>query len=341
MIKVTNYVNKHYYLDKPGIYIYIAGICLLCWATGYITSFGYPITVDPSDTLLWSRICRLLPNKEVTYLAGFILMLGGGFLIYRMGYALVLIRERTFLPFLLYVLLLSTNPNFFPLKSTSIGVFCFIFSIYLLFASYHNQHAMGNIYKMALALSIGSLFWVHILWFFPLVWLGMYRFRILNGKTFMASLTGWATVYWLVFGWCVWQNDYSILTAPVNVLINIQPKLTYNDVRNGSMAEWVSLIYIFFFTVVSSLYVFVRGREDSVRTRQFLSFLMQLAILSFVLFFLYKESAVESLHFVCIPATILIARFIMENRSWLVFGIFHFTVLLSAVFLLIQLWNPL
>lgn len=63
------------------------------------------------------------------------------FLLHRANYVLVLIREKTMLPFLFYVLFISTNPDFFPLKSTSVGVFCLILAIYQLFTTYHDPEA--------------------------------------------------------------------------------------------------------------------------------------------------------------------------------------------------------
>jgi hypothetical protein len=70
-----------------------------------------------------------------------VLMFGGAFLLHRANYVLVLIREKTMLPFLFYVLFISTNPDFFPLKSTSVGVFCLILAIYQLFTTYHDPGA--------------------------------------------------------------------------------------------------------------------------------------------------------------------------------------------------------
>ena len=102
----------------------------------------------------------------------------------------MLIREKTLLPFLFYALLTSTNPDFFPLKSTSVGVFCLILALYQLFTSYHDPDATDKAYNASLIISIGSLLWIHILWFLPLFWLGMYNFRTLNIRTFVASLFG-------------------------------------------------------------------------------------------------------------------------------------------------------
>ena len=114
-------------------------------------------------------------------------MAGGAFLVHRVNYALMLIREKTLLPFLFYALLTSTNPDFFPLKSTSVGVFCLILALYQLFTSYHDPDATDKAYNASLISSIGSLLWIHILWFLPLFWLRMYNFRTLNIRTFVAA----------------------------------------------------------------------------------------------------------------------------------------------------------
>ena len=46
-------------------------------------------------------------------------MLGGAFFVHRANYALMLIREKSYLPFLFYALFISTNPDFFPLKTST------------------------------------------------------------------------------------------------------------------------------------------------------------------------------------------------------------------------------
>ena len=132
----------------------------------------------------------------------------------------MLIREKTLLPFLFYALLTSTNPDFFPLKSTSVGVFLFDIgplSSYLPLIM--TPDCTDKAYNASLIISIGSLLWIHILWFLPLFWLGMYNFRTLNIRTFVASLFGILTVYWFVFGWCVWEWDFTAFTISFHLLI--------------------------------------------------------------------------------------------------------------------------
>ena len=54
------------------------------------------------------------PGKLFTYLIGFLLMAGGAFLVHRVNYALMLIREKTLLPFLFYALLTVQTRISFP-----------------------------------------------------------------------------------------------------------------------------------------------------------------------------------------------------------------------------------
>lgn len=202
----TSYYGRRYTIATPMTHLYMLCACIFCWIVGYVDSVGYPVYGEVTAPPLWNALCLVLPGKLFTYLIGFLLMAGGAFLVHRVNYALMLIREKTLLPFLFYALLTSTNPDFFPLKSTSVGVFCLILALYQLFTSYHDPDATDKAYNASLIISIGSLLWIHILWFLPLFWLGMYNFRTLNIRTFVASLFGILTVYWFVFGWCVWEG---------------------------------------------------------------------------------------------------------------------------------------
>lgn len=329
--------GKRNRLDKPGIIIYVAGVCLLCWIIGFFTSLGYPIHPEAHEAPLWGYICRMLPGKLATYLIGAVLMLGSAFLLYRVNYALGLIREKTLLPFLLFILLLSSNHSFFPLKSTSVGVFCLILALYLLFVSYHNPEAKNNAFKIGVILGIGSLLWVHILWAFPLFWAGMYRFRLLNPKTFTASLLGLLTILWLLLGWCVWQEDYTPFTVPAASLLEF--KLL--SVTNFEWLNGIGLLYMVILVLISSIQILTHEHEDSLRTRQFLYFLMIFGIGAFILFLLYNNTHEEFLHALCVPASILIAHFFTICRKRIVFWLFLFTILFYPTLLLAYLWNSL
>lgn len=335
MIRRGNYTNRRFDFTTPQVILPVLLAGIICWVVSYIYSIGYPIYGEVSDTPLWNVICQALPDKTVTYLIGFLLMAGGAFLLHRANYALALIREKSYLPMLLYLLFISTNIDFFPLKSTSLGVFCLILAIYQLFISYHEPESRENAYNAALLISLGSLLWIHLLWFMPLLWFGMYKFRALTIRTFLASLLGISTIYWFVLGWCAYYQDFSLFSVPFSILLRFR----ISSLAEFSTSQWISILTISGLTIISAINIITHDMEDSLRSRQYLGFLIIMAIWSFILFFLYGQVSEEFLQTACVPTSLLIGHFFTVTRSrWIRWGFAGmFLILFTNLF--IQLWN--
>lgn len=334
MNSTYNYSRRH---DLSGTTTFVTVLlaCIACWVVSYLNSVGYPVYGEVTAPPLWNALCKVLPGKAFTYAIGMLLMLGGAFLLHRANYILVLIREKTLLPFLFYVLFISTNPDFLPLKSTSVGVFCLILAIYQLFTSYHDPQAKSNAYNAALLIGIGSLLWIHILWFIPLFWVGMYNFRTLNLRTFLASLLGVGTVYWFLLGWCIWFADFTPFTIPFATLFRLNLLMP----AGIGLVDWIGILLMAALTTVSAINIITHEYEDTLRTRQFLSFLILMAICTFAMYFLYEQASEEFLETACIPASILIAHFFTVMRGRIVFWTFYSSIVIFIVLLILRLWN--
>lgn len=329
------YHSRKYMLTGTTTFVSVIIACIACWVVSYLKSVGYPVYGEVTAPPLWNAICQALPGKAFTYLIGMLLMFGGAFLLHRANYILVLIREKTLLPFLFYVLFISTNPDFLPLKSTSLGVFCLILAIYQLFTSYHNPEATGKAYNAALLIGIGSLLWIHILWFIPLFWIGMYNFRTLNIRTFLASLLGAGTVYWFLLAWCLWFRDFTPFTIPFATLF----KIRFFFSAEIGIAAWAGIGGILLLTTVSAVNIITHEYEDVLRTRQFLYFLITMTVWAFALYLLYAQASEEFLETACIPVSILIAHFFTVVRNKIAFWTFYATIALYIALLFLRIWN--
>ncbi len=327
--------GKQYNVDTLFTYAGLLTVSLFYWVIGYIYSIGYPVYSEVSATPLWDTVCNYLPNKTITYLIGILLMTGGAFLIFRANYILVIIREKTFLPPLLYILLISTNPSFFPFKSTSLGIFCLILAIYQLFVAYHDDKSVGKAYNSALFIGIGSLLWIHILWFLPLFWLGMFNFKSLSIRTFLASLLGIITVYWFLLAWCVLRQDFSAFTIPFASLT----KIGFFESVGPKLIDWIIIIYIGLFVLIASINIFTHEHEENIRTRQYLYFLIIFFVVSFSLFFVYEQSSDEFFCISCIPASILISHFFTVKKGKKKYIFFYTATFIFVLLTFVRLWN--
>ncbi len=327
--------GKRYSLNTPFIVLYVTGISVVCWVVCSLVSNGFPLLLKSSSTPVWKLTTSLLTNEIIAYAIGILFTFGAAILLHRANYALMLIRERTILPFLLYLFYVSSTPNFIPLQASTVCVFCLVIAIYLLFKSYHDEEAVVNAYKTALLLGVGSLVWVHILWFIPLLWRGMYNFKSWSPKIMAASVFGLLTVYWFVFGWCVWQQDFTLFTHSFSLLGRFS-LFRFTDL---GWVDWISIILVGLITVAATINILTHELEENLRTRQFLWFLILFTCWTLLLFFVYSQSSEDFLQILCIPAAILTAHFFTLKRNKFTYGLFHLMVISCMALLFIRIWN--
>lgn len=313
----------------------VLAACALCWGACYVDSAGYPVTDTEAVTPLWNAFCGTLKSKTEAYLLGMLLTAGGAFLLHRASYSLVLIRKSTRLPLLFYVLLISTNLSFLPIKPTSFGVFFLILALYELFASYHDTEAWSKAFNIGLLLGAGSLLWTHLLWFLPAFWIGMYILMSLGGRTFFATLTGVIAVYWLLLGWCFFEGDFAPFTDTFPEMIRVRPP-AFSDITTDTLIEVGAGTLLATVSVVNITFLNIDNRR---RVRLYLQFTVFLAAWAYAFCFLFSQTDEEFLMTACVPVSILIGHFFTNVRSRFVTWLFYAAVTFFIAIHFLRLWN--
>ena len=311
-------------------------ICTVCWMIGYYNSIGYPLQSGSGVSLLWDAIYRILPSDiSYLYLMGFFLLCLGAALIQRFISLFVIIKEKTTLPFLLFLLLNSANTGFYPIQPISFALFLLIFSLFELFGSYQNPQAISRMFNVMVYLSAGSLIWPYLLWFIPVFWFGMYKFKIWNAGTVGASLMGLFTTCWFVLGWCVWKHDYTVFTNLVQCITDIRIMI----MQESWLIEWLAPLCVFFFMIILYVQISLLEHENTIRTRHFLSFLLIFGIVSFALSICYASGFDDFLCVFYLSASIIISYFFSGKYGIIASLLYYLFTALFILILFIHLWN--
>ncbi|MDR3129815.1 MAG: hypothetical protein LBU03_06220 [Tannerellaceae bacterium] len=337
MRRTTHPGNKLFRIDKNWVYGYVLLLCFACWVGAYMVSMGIPVMEE--GTPLWKSTQSLLSGKTAIYVVGIMTMMICAGVVLRTSHRMFMMREQTLLPLVICILLLTTRECFIPLGPGGIGALCLAISICTLLSSYHNMESAKEAYLAGFIVGIGSLFWGCMLWFFPLIWIVLYRFLSLTGKTFAASLLGIGSVYWMVWGVCIVIGNYDLLLQPLTALLDIHPF----SLRGMRWTEWCSIGCCILFSTVAVVCTIRRRLGENRRTQSFYLFLLQYAILILLLPSLYPSpTAQEILQCLCIPAAIFLADFFTIDRERWKFWAFHIMVVLLFFFLfirIVELWN--
>jgi hypothetical protein len=319
--------------DKTSVFITIS-VCLICWITGYLYSVGFPLVKDSSVLPLWESLCNVLNNRAFIYVSGLLLMILPAFVIQRINDVEMLIRERTRLPFMIFILMASTNTGFIPLNEVSVVLICIVFMIYELFNSYQLPESTGRFFNTGLLIGFAGLFMPQVLWYLPLLWIGMYQFRSINYKSFFASLVGVLIVYWFVLAWCVWNHDFSIFESFYSSLTSI------DIFSNASLFQYyhIGFALVVALLITASFFIKMDAFNNSVRVRQMLSFLLNMSLWTLILLFLYGKSADSFMAILYLPVSVVIAYFIENIRYRFRFVLYYSMLILLFAFYIIRIW---
>jgi len=337
MRRKKNGINTPYYnINDTRIRVGILLMCLFCWIFVYHNSWGYPIFNEIDSAPLWNWLGRYFVFKPVAYLVGFLLMMGGAFIVQKANFELMLTRERSAVPFYFYIFIISTNVVFLPLRSSSIGTFCLVICLLYLFGTYHNPNTATYTFMLGFILAVGSLFWIPLIWFLPFFWYALYRFNSLSFRSFLGSVLGFISLYWCLLGLCVWMNHMDWLVQWFTPLTRIQSFSSINFTP-------ITLAYLSFYALlvlVAFVRRFTNPYENSLRTRRFLAILMSMVVWIFLLNFMYEQETSNFLIMNVTPVTFLASNF-FTNTTKSKRGLIFFFVMIVIGFALFakQIWN--
>jgi hypothetical protein len=190
-----------------------------------------------------------------------------------------IIRRRTLLPALFYLLLAGCNPVFnLDWKSGLVALLMMVNYLFL-FHAYQKPDSQLNALNISLILVLGSFLRPQLLLFFPIFWFGFYWFRSFNLRVFLASLIGIVAVYLIIFAWSIYQDDWrmflSYLPEPEEIFFAYKPNL--------SNYEWINLGIILFVYIFAGYNLYVSDISERIRT---VSFLKYMYVSSFLVFFM-------------------------------------------------------
>jgi len=217
-----------------------------------------------------------------------LIQLGIAFLLLQLNNTFNIIQGRTFLPSLFYLLFTGSNPIFYSDIKGSVAALCLVLCYYFLFGSYQNPKSQINAMNISILLVLSSLLWTPLLFFFPVFWIGFYRFQCFNWRVFLASLTGFLIVYLFIFTWSIFQGDKNIF---LSLLPQFDTLITVN-IWDFTLLEWVTYGFILFIYFIIGTLLFFFNMSERIWTISVLNYLYISSLIFFI--FLLLQSGYKS-----------------------------------------------
>ncbi|MEI7502511.1 MAG: hypothetical protein WCJ61_04435 [Paludibacter sp.] len=276
--------------------------CFILWMSAFV---GERITSIPSQSSFLVQVMQSLfsPNTLVSYLLSFSFNLLNAYLLAQLNNKFTLIRTRTFLPILIFLLLTGTWNDTHIVNGSHVALTLFILSLFYFFEMYRNKKGAEQSFMGSLLLSIASLLINPLLFLIPVFWIGFIMFQSFSMRTLLASIFG-AITPWIFYlsAYYIFQpsfNFQTLITSNLIVGINIAtfslPKLIY-----------FPLLVIIMIINLVGMYSYAHG--DVIHTRIKLNFFVFLLISILVITSIFNLQIASFLPIIALVYSILVSH---------------------------------
>lgn len=237
-------------------------------------------------------------------------------------------------------IILSCAANFlFQSMQVAIIQLCVIASYLILFRSYQNKCGMPWMFYAFLCVGLGSMVFVHILYFVPLLWIVMtVCLRSMSVKNFIASLIGLSAPYWFSAGFYAVKGDISQWIDHFTILVQFHPLCNLFTVL--PVNKLITFLCILLLVFTGIIHYMRTSYNDKIRVRMLFDAFITIDI--FVIAFIFLQPAYFNvlLQLLIINTSPLIGHYATLTHTWITN--ISFVVIMLGMLLLTSynLWAP-
>ena len=185
-----------------------------------------------------------------------------------------LLRIRSRMVSSTFIVLSCASCFLFPQMTGGVAQLCMVAAFLMLFQTYQTSRSMGRIFYAFAAIGLGSLAFVQMLWYVPVLWLLMAtQLQSMNWRTWLASMLGLAMPYWFALVWFLlpfnlsadWTADLSPLADHFALLADIsRPSIPTPPYLLGSI---LALVLTLVLGAIGITHFWQYSFEDKIRIR--------------------------------------------------------------------------
>lgn len=311
--------------------VIVFGITIIIWGIVFLLSDVNPS--HTSESILSLMLDSLLESNLLQNIVVFLISALNALLILQLNNRFTIIRTRTFMPVIIYLLLISVWKETHDLVSLHFTLSLIIGSFFVFFNMFRNKEATEQAFLGSFFIGVGSLFIEPIILIIPVCWLGFIALQCLSLRTWLASMIGTLSPWILYFA--VRYFIEPDLNWVYDLVGGFELGLTINFNETVHLIYLISIILVFaigFVGLMSNL------QGDSLHTRAKISFQLLLFVFSFIFSLIFKNMYLEFMLIVALTGSILMAHpLTLKPRGFYAY-LFYIFVLINLTYLITNVY---
>jgi hypothetical protein len=304
-------------------------IGILLWLGPLLNTSKIPLLSDQIRLSLYDTLFGFVQSMEfIQKLIAFVLVLAIAFLLVRLNTRFIIINNRTYLPALVYLLIISGIPDIQKLNPALISTFLMLLIIELILDSYRYESLFYGFFTAAFFLGIGCLIYPFLIFYLITLWAGILLLRKFNWREWVFSIIGFVTPFLFAFSY------YYIFEDKLAYVFEQYVPFFRNsyDFQGYTPQVYVFVGIITFVMLIASQFLLQAYSARKILSRRAFSLLFWLFLNSLALFFIVDPASVEIIYIAAIPLSFLLSNYWVFVKATFWGNLFLILFILSAFF---------
>ena len=296
-------------------YFLIPFIAIAIWARSFMEPAMFSFFPGENTMILYQPVNYLLGESPLaSHIVALLFIILLSFLILKLNVQYAFIRSRTFLPPSLFVLITSGMVDLRAMHPVYLAALFLILSINRIFNTYDKESIHSNAFDSGVFLSIGSLFYFNLVFFFPLLWISFIILRPnVNWREYILTTLGF------ILPWLAALAFYLTTDRTDELIQTIKANFTSHQVfLRENLPIQIYIGFLFLLTLLASFFLLTQYDGKKISSRRYFKAFFWIFLISIVLVFANPAVSEEIIIILAIPLTYLISNYLifMKRQIW-------------------------
>jgi len=296
--------------DNPLLLPLLFVLAILLWINEIINPI-YNLGVYEKSPMPLYQLVLMLPVKASWWISiiACLIVLIQGFLLNNLSSKFRLINEGTYLPGILFVVIVSSVHQLHQLNPLIFANIFLLLALHFIFPTYRIEKTVDPFYVSMFLISTGSLFYFPMIFFVIALFYFMLNTRSFYWREWVVAVLGLITPY--VFAFSVFFMRRNML----DLVKTMQYQLSENASTNVLDIRYIAFFIFMSMVMISGSFYLYRNVLKKVVTKKYYSLLFFLWLLTFTMYLIFPSMYIESIYFFAIPFSFYIANNLISTKS--------------------------
>ena len=267
-----------------------------------------PQTNMPFYNLVFGSIHKV---PVLNHLVTMLILMAIAYTLIRIGVRYQLLQRRSLMPAIFFLLFTAALPAARQVSPALIGSLFYLFCFVILFEVQEKRPDTLTIFAASLILVLGSMFYLQLIWFIPLIWVSLWTMRSVTWRELFYPVVAYLlmALFLITWFWGIRDNGAGFVEL---VRENLALTGTFQPYHYS-----VYLLYGFFLMLVGIASILMMKRFQSMKTmaQNIYQVLFYMFLAGLLFFLLVARFDPSSLVFIAFPVTFVLSNYFNRKRS--------------------------